>query len=241
MELLLDLAPCSEGAILPILPKTAPNLPKACHTRNGAPYMPPIPVGTTLIGDTAQFLVVGHMGYPIPQANSYREIIAPLIQALRANPDADTEVRFTLKKEGISLAWITLSDSGAEGMREDTSGPAIDDYLRTQLPVTYARGTLLPDNPEALRICLTDYALRDRFDIICTTGGTGLTSRDQTPETTEKLLDRTLPGFVIAMMTKSLAKTPHAVLSRAAAGILGQSLVINLPGSRKAVQEILRQ
>ncbi len=237
MELLLDLAPCAAGAILPILKRMAVS-PCACHTCDGPPYMPPIPVGTKLVAEMAELRVVGQARIPVPASGSWRETQAPLVEALRSIPDT-VKVNVRLEKKGLSLAWVTLSDSGSRGMRTDTSGPAIEDYLKSVLPLTYVRGTLLPDDPNALRACLTDYALIEQFDIIVTTGGTGLTARDLTPETTEKVIDSALPGFVIAMMKKSLEATPRAVLSRAQAGILGQSLIINLPGSRKAVLENL--
>ena len=90
-----------------------------------------------------------------------------------------------------------------------------------------------------LRALLTELALSQAYDLICTTGGTGLSPRDITPQVTEALLDTSLPGFSQVMLAASLAKTPHAIISRAAAGVLGQSIIINLPGSRKAVMENL--
>ena len=92
---------------------------------------------------------------------------------------------------------------------------------------------------EELRALLVDLALNQGYDVICTSGGTGVGPRDISPQVTSAVLDYPLPGFSMAMMQASLAKTPHAAISRAVAGVLGQSIIINLPGSRKAVVENL--
>lgn len=144
-----------------------------------------------------------------------------------------------MRKEGRSLAWVTLSDKGSQGMREDLSGPAIADLAAAHLPLCHSQGFLLPDEASQLRALLTDLALNQGYDLICTTGGTGLSPRDITPQVTAALLDLPLPGFSQAMLAASLDKTPHAAISRAVAGVLGQSIIINLPGSRKGVQENL--
>ena len=128
---------------------------------------------------------------------------------------------------------------GARGQRLDLSGPAIAEMVGSAMPLSHSQGFLLPDEAAQLRALLTELALSQGFDLICTTGGTGLSARDITPQTTAALLDTPLPGFTQAMLAASLAKTPHAVISRAAAGALGQSIIINLPGSRKAVVENL--
>lgn len=146
---------------------------------------------------------------------------------------------FKLTKEGYSLAVVTLSDSGSLGLREDKSGPSIVATLEKTLPLNLAQIFMLPDDTHLLRARLEHLALVDNFDLICTTGGTGLTPRDITPQTTLKILDYELPGFKQAMMALSLSKTPHACLSRATAGVLKETLIINLPGSLKAVEENL--
>ncbi len=124
-------------------------------------------------------------------------------------------------------------------MREDLSGPAIRELTAARLPLCHSQGFLLPDEPAQLRALLTDLALHQGYDLICTTGGTGLSPRDTTPQVTAALLDTPLPGFSQAMMAASLAQTPHAAISRAVAGVLGQSIIINLPGSRKGALENL--
>ncbi|MCF8086363.1 MAG: MogA/MoaB family molybdenum cofactor biosynthesis protein [Desulfohalobiaceae bacterium] len=143
------------------------------------------------------------------------------------------------RKEGSTLASVTLSDKAHSGSREDGSGPLIRDLVGARLSLAHSQHYTLPDEPEALRSLLHHLALELRVDLILTTGGTGVTSRDITPDATRLVLDRELPGFEQAMMAASLAQTPRAVLSRAKAGILGKSLIINLPGSSRAVRDNL--
>lgn len=144
-----------------------------------------------------------------------------------------------LSRDGFSVAWITLSDKGSKGERVDASGPAIRDTVAAQLPVSLARGVIIPDEPELLKTALVQFCLLHGFDLVFTTGGTGVGPRDITPEATISLLDKRLPGFERAMTEVSLAKTPHGMISRAVAGIMGRSVVVNLPGSPKAVRENL--
>ena len=144
-----------------------------------------------------------------------------------------------VSRQGFSLAWITLSDKGSRGERVDASGPAIRDMVAGALDLCLARGVIIPDEPRLLKAALVDACLHQGFDFVFTTGGTGVGPRDITPEVTLPLLDKRLPGFERAMTMTSLAKTPHAVISRAVAGTLGNALVVNLPGSPKAVRENL--
>jgi molybdenum cofactor synthesis domain-containing protein len=146
---------------------------------------------------------------------------------------------YRLWKQGYALARISLSDSGASGNREDRSGPRIAEIVRGDLPLCLELAFILPDELRGCKSLLCHLALELQVDLILTTGGTGVTSRDLAPEATEAVLERPLPGFEQAMLAASLAKTPHAVISRAKAGILGSSLIVNLPGSRKAVEENL--
>lgn len=150
------------------------------------------------------------------------------------------EYSCTRSKKGFSLAWITLSDKGSRGERVDASGPAIRDAAQESMEISLARGMVIPDEPEILKSALVDCCLFQGFDLVFTTGGTGVGPRDITPEVTLPLLDKRLPGFERAMTQTSLAKTPHAMISRAVAGVMGLSLVINLPGSPKAVRENLQ-
>lgn len=156
-----------------------------------------------------------------------------------ADWDVSGPIALRAWKDGLSLAWVTLSDKGAAGLREDASGPRIEALARQRLAIGFARGYLLPDDEWALRALLTDLALVQGFDVIVTTGGTGVGPRDVTPEATLAVIEKRLPGFEQAMMAASLAKTPHGAISRAVAGTVGNSLVLNMPGSVKAVTENL--
>jgi molybdenum cofactor synthesis domain-containing protein len=161
----------------------------------------------------------------------------PLLTALVDVPAGTLDV--TVSKRGWSLAWVTLSDKGSQGLRRDASGPLIRQMVQEALPLCHSQGFMLSDAPDQLRWLLTSLALEQGYDLVCTTGGTGVAPRDFAPQVTAFLLDMQLPGFSQAMMAASLAKTPNASISRAVAGVLGSTLVVNLPGSRKAVQENL--
>ena len=151
----------------------------------------------------------------------------------------DSEQEFSYLRQGFSLAWITLSDKGAKGQRVDESGPLIEEVAGSSLEISLAAGFIIPDDPVLLKSLMVHLALTSGFDLVITTGGTGLGPRDITPEVTMDIIDKRLPGFEQAMLNYSLTKTPHAVISRAVAGTLGLSLVINLPGSPGGVRENL--
>ena len=138
----------------------------------------------------------------------------------------------------FTAAWITLSDKGAAGEREDKSGPLIGEML-TEAGYNVVEGLLLPDGVEALKGQLIRLADQRQVNVIFTTGGTGFSPRDLTPEATAMVCDRMAPGIAEAVRAYSMTKTPMAMLSRAAAGIRRQTLIINLPGSPKAVRECL--
>ena len=133
---------------------------------------------------------------------------------------------------------LTISDKGARGQRRDESGGAIRDSL-SALGSRVVKYEIVPDEKEIIAGRLQEWADGGGVDVILTTGGTGLSGRDVTPEATLSVLDRVVPGFAEAMRVRSLEKTPMAMLSRAVAGMRGQCLIINLPGSTKAVRECL--
>jgi molybdenum cofactor synthesis domain-containing protein len=135
----------------------------------------------------------------------------------------------------ISAAVITLSDKGAAGSRTDESGPLIAEMLSGIAEVLHY--DILPDERDMIRDCLLAYV--GRVDLILTTGGTGLSPRDVTPEATRMVIEREVPGIAEAMRLEGLKKTNRAMLSRAVAGVRGQTLIVNLPGSPKAVRENL--
>ncbi len=133
----------------------------------------------------------------------------------------------------ITVAVLTLSDKGSRGEREDKSGPAIAEMLKGLGEVKYY--DILPDERDLIKNKLLEYV--DKVDLILTTGGTGLSPRDVTPEATHDVIEREIPGIAEAMRMEGLKKTSRAMLSRAIAGVKGQTLIINMPGSPKAVKE----
>ncbi|MDD2534868.1 MAG: MogA/MoaB family molybdenum cofactor biosynthesis protein [Eubacteriales bacterium] len=135
------------------------------------------------------------------------------------------------------LAILTSSDKGSAGLREDLSGPLIAETLR-ELGEIIATA-VVPDNREQIAAQLIAWADQDQIDLILTTGGTGLSPRDVTPEATLAVIERLVPGIPEAVRAESLKITNRAMLSRAVAGIRGQTLIINLPGSPRAVAECL--
>lgn len=205
-----------------------------------ADRLPPLAAGTVLSPETGNAPRLQILGTALRPGQG----ASPARRAFFAKPlDAGTlpagETAFSAGKSGLALAWITLSDKGSQGLRADAAGPAIAECCAAALPLCLCQGHIIPDDPAILKALLTDLALTQGFDLVVTTGGTGLAPRDTTPEATLAVIEKRLPGFETAMLTASLAKTPHAMLSRAVAGTLGQCLVVNLPGSPKAVRETL--
>ena len=136
----------------------------------------------------------------------------------------------------ITVAVLTMSDKGSKGEREDLSGPLIKDMLKS-IDAEVKHYDILPDEKELIKEKLIKYS--KEVDLIITTGGTGLSPRDVTPEATLEVIDRQVPGIAEAMRSEGLKKTSRSMLSRAVAGVKGRSLIINLPGSPKAVKENL--
>ena len=136
------------------------------------------------------------------------------------------------------VAIITLSDSGYAGQREDRSGPLIR-AMAEEAGYEVVHTALLPDGVEPLAGELKRLCDGDMADLVLTTGGTGFSPTDLTPEATMSVVERPAPGIAEAMRWQSLQITPRAMLSRAAAGIRGKTLIVNLPGSPKAVKECL--
>ncbi len=134
------------------------------------------------------------------------------------------------------FAVLTVSDRSARGERPDASGPALVEVLKRQ-GWEVIRQNILPDDLTMLRELLESWSDRGDVDVILTTGGTGFSPRDVTPEATRAVIERDAPGLAEAMRAASAAKSPHAMLSRAVTGIRGKVLIINLPGSPKAAAE----
>jgi molybdenum cofactor synthesis domain-containing protein len=141
-----------------------------------------------------------------------------------------------LKTTLIHAAVLTVSDKGSRGEREDTSGDALVEALR-ELGAAAVERAIVPDEADQIAAELRRWADETPVNLVLTTGGTGMTSRDVTPEATLSVLERQAPGFAEAMRAGSLVNTPHAMLSRAVSGIRGRTLIINMPGSPRACRE----
>ena len=138
----------------------------------------------------------------------------------------------------LRVAVITISDSVSAGKSEDKSGPAVIARCR-ELGWEIKSSLVIPDDPPSIREQLREFADSGRVDLILTTGGTGLSPRDSTPEATIAVADRLVPGFAEEMRRKGMEKTPRAILSRAVAAVRHKSLILNLPGSPKGAVESL--
>ena len=138
----------------------------------------------------------------------------------------------------ITGGVITVSDKGSRGEREDISGREVIRMLG-DLDIRVTEYEIVPDEKETIKDKIREYVDLKNLDLVVTTGGTGVSPRDVTPDATLEVLDKELPGMAEAMRRESMNKTPHAMISRAVAGIRGQSLIVNLPGSPKGARENL--
>lgn len=138
----------------------------------------------------------------------------------------------------ITVGILTLSDKGARGEREDLSGVEIK-RLVTEIPAEVKAYEVIPDEKYLIKDKLIEYADDLGLDVIITTGGTGVSPRDVTPDATLEVIDKEIPGMAEVMRFESLKKTPRAMISRAVVGLRGRTLIINLPGSPKGVRENL--
>ena len=138
----------------------------------------------------------------------------------------------------FSVGILTSSDLGSRGQREDVSGPLIKEMM-AELEMNAARYVIVPDDRQHIAEIWRQWADSEEVDLILTTGGTGLGPRDVIPEATLSVIERQVPGIPEVMRAASLEKTPMGMISRQAAGVRGSCLIINLPGSPKAVRECL--
>ena len=139
----------------------------------------------------------------------------------------------------IRTGILTVSDRGSRGEYRDLSGPLIRELVTEKLGATVEQEAIVPDERDVIAATLLTWADEAGLDLVLTTGGTGFAPRDVTPEATRDVIDREAPGLAEAMRAASLQITPHAMLSRAVSGIRGTTLIVNLPGSPKAVRENL--
>ena len=138
------------------------------------------------------------------------------------------------------VAILTVSDRSSAGVRDDASGPVAREMVLAALDAEVVDERVVPDERVAIEAALVQWADTGAADLILTTGGTGLAPRDITPEATRAVIEREVPGIPEVMRAISMQKTPFAMLSRMVAGTRGRALIINLPGSPKAVRENLQ-
>jgi molybdenum cofactor synthesis domain-containing protein len=134
---------------------------------------------------------------------------------------------------------LTISDRSSRGERADASGPLIREFVLARLGATVSAEAVIPDDFATIRDTLIEWCDQLQLDVILTTGGTGFAPRDLTPEATRAVIEREAPGLAEAMRAESLKVTKHAMLARAVCGLRGRTLIVNLPGSPKAVKENL--
>ena len=138
----------------------------------------------------------------------------------------------------MNICVLTISDSGYIGDRKDLSGDAVQKYIENSGHVVVQR-SIVPDDPKAIRGILEKWADSIDVDVIFTTGGTGLSTRDNTPEATIEVAEYLIPGIAEAMRLKTFSLTPYSILSRAVAGVRSGSIIINLPGSVSGVNQCI--
>ena len=136
----------------------------------------------------------------------------------------------------MRIAILTISDAGSRGERQDTSGDAIAEWVKTK-GYTEAYRSIVPDVADSITQQLITWADRERVDVIITTGGTGLTERDITPEATGSVLDFLVPGLPEALRMSAYDRFPRSILTRGVAGVRGTTLIVNLPGSPGGVKD----
>jgi molybdenum cofactor synthesis domain-containing protein len=137
----------------------------------------------------------------------------------------------------FTVGIVTVSDRCSRGEEQDRSGPFIEQWLTEHLGAQVLRRSIVPDEQALISGVLIEWSDQGGLDLILTTGGTGFAPRDVTPEATRQVIEREAPGLAEAVRSAGLVKTPHAMLSRAVAGIRGQTLIVNLPGSPKGVRD----
>lgn len=165
-------------------------------------------------------------------------VFARVLEGGRICPGDEVEEIPPAADRPFTCACVTLSDKGARGERKDESGPLMAEMM-SEDGYDVVESVMIPDDYETIVKELKRLADQRQINVILTTGGTGFSTRDVTPEATAEVCERMAPGIAEAIRAFSMTKTPRAMLSRAASGIRGQSLIINLPGSPKAVGESL--
>ncbi|MCX7599648.1 MAG: molybdopterin-binding protein [Armatimonadetes bacterium] len=190
-------------------------------------------VGKTCHDPCAIFRAVGHCIMPD------RGVFLEVLEGGVVRPGDDVNVVRHVPRATIQVAVITVSDRSYRGERPDASGPALCEYVQGVLGAHVALTAVVPDEMGAIETALKN-AVDRGLDLIFTTGGTGCGPRDVTPEASRKVIERDVPGIAEHIRAQSFQRTPHALLSRAVAGIARRSLIINLPGSPAGAVESLQ-
>ena len=138
----------------------------------------------------------------------------------------------------MNICVLTISDSGYKGQRKDLSGEAIQKYVE-DLGHAVIRRSIVPDDPNIIEEILIKWTDSSEVDVVFTTGGTGLSTRDNTPEATIAISEYLIPGIAEVMRLKTFDSTPYSILSRAVAGVRSRSIIINLPGSVSGVEQCI--
>lgn len=208
------------------------NLPVGTRFRIGDALLEMTQIGKECHSHCAIFHLVGDCIMP-------REgVFAEVLEEGEIHPGEKVIMIPAKEDRPFTVAWITMSDKGAQGLRTDESGPLAGQLL-SEAGYDIIEELMIPDDMETIRKELIRLADQRQIDLIVTTGGTGFSERDVTPEATVEVCDRMAPGIAEAIRAYSMTKTPRAMLSRAVSGIRGKTLMINLPGSPKAVRESL--
>ena len=196
----------------------------------------PLAVGTVLAHNGNPVLAVVSRHY-LPLDGETHSVPCLRLRALEDLPEGS--LKLVPQRSGPALAWVTVSDKGTVGLRKDESGPEIARIMSEAMPLRCHNGYIVPDDIYRMRSLVADLAMTQGYDFIITSGGTGLTTRDITPEALAPLVEKRLSGLEQAMLQCSLAVTPRGALSRPLCGSIGKSLLVTLPGSSKAVRENL--
>lgn len=165
-------------------------------------------------------------------------VFARVLEGGQVRPGSAVRVVKEVPRSALQVAVMTVSDSAAAGTAGDTAGPAVADLLVQRLGAHVAWTGVVPDEEERIADCLVELAERG-LDLVATAGGTGCAARDRTPEATRAVIEREIPGLAEAMRAASSEITPHAWLQRGVCGIRRSTVIVNLPGSRKAAVENL--
>ena len=166
-------------------------------------------------------------------------LFARVLKGGEIRPGDDSEVLELVRRETFQAVVLTISDRCSRGEAQDTAGPAAAKRLEELLPAHIYATRIIPDEAQTITENLKHYCDGHSLDLVVTVGGTGFSPRDVTPEATRQVIERPTPGLDEAMRAASMAKTPRAMLSRAASGIRGATLIVNLPGSERAAVENL--